>query len=622
MAQYVAHAANAPDLSQSHLKEKIDLFISCNDLKSKDLNSTSDPFVVVYVRVKNVFQELGRTEAMKDNPNPTFATQFKMDYYFEEQQVLRFDVYDEDKKGSQKLKDHDFIGSATMILGEIIHEKGQILSKKLLNKKKSPIKNSKSKKYSSVTITAEKVAGHGNELITLQISMKGLAKMDGLFGKSDPYFTISRSREDGKSVVVYKSIVIKSNLNPIYDFFQIETQTLCNCDGYRPITISVYDWDKSGNDDLIGHVQTNLNELRSKPQHMTIVGKKSTKQYGEINVIRFKAKALHGFLDYIEGGAEISLCVAIDFTGSNGHAKDNQSLHYIYGGQPSQYQNAIRQIGNIISAYDFDKKFPVWGFGAWMNKVVYHDFALNFDETNPEVHGIYGIEQSYLNAIRSEKFQFSGPTLFEPILKKAKACGEIAHKTNDLYYLILLILTDGIINDMKQTKDAIVEMANSNLPISIIIVGVGNADFAAMHELDGDDHGLMNSKGKYAKRDIVQFVRLNAYNSLNELSKETLMEIPKQFVSYAKFHGIVPGQKQKAQRDGNLFAMSEDEMKEQQYGALEADASAYDPTGDMFANAPLPTGWERGYDENGRPYYVNEVDKTTQWEHPSSIQNQ
>ena len=39
--------------------------------------------------------------------------------------------------------------------------------------------------------------------------------------------------------------------------------------------------------------------------------------------------------------------------------------------------------------------------------------------------------------------------------------------------------------------------------MSIIIVGVGPADFAAMDELDSDDRRL-SSHGRYAERDIVQ----------------------------------------------------------------------------------------------------------------------
>jgi hypothetical protein len=45
----------------------------------------------------------------------------------------------------------------------------------------------------------------------------------------------------------------------------------------------------------------------------------------------------------------------------------------------------------------------------------------------------------------------------------------------------------------------------SNLPLSIIIVGIGNANFDNMNRLDGDG-GLYGSKGQTAQRDIVQFV--------------------------------------------------------------------------------------------------------------------
>ena len=55
-------------------------------------------------------------------------------------------------------------------------------------------------------------------------------------------------------------------------------------------------------------------------------------------------------------------------------------------------------------------------------------------------------------------------------------------------FFVLLILTDGVINDMDATKKTIID--NSNLPFSIIIVGVGDADFSLMDELDSDDHLL------------------------------------------------------------------------------------------------------------------------------------
>lgn len=69
---------------------------------------------------------------------------------------------------------------------------------------------------------------------------------------------------------------------------------------------------------------------------------------------------------------------------------------------------------------------------------------------------------------------------------------------------MLLIITDGVITDMDQTRTAIVEA--SYLPMSIIIVGVGRADFSAMEFLDSDDKLLRSARGDVAARDIVQFV--------------------------------------------------------------------------------------------------------------------
>ena len=53
---------------------------------------------------------------------------------------------------------------------------------------------------------------------------------------------------------------------------------------------------------------------------------------------------------------------------------------------------------------------------------------------------------------------------------------------------MLLVVTDGAISDMPQTVAAVV--GASDLPLSIIICGVGNADFSSMEELDADDEPL------------------------------------------------------------------------------------------------------------------------------------
>ncbi len=48
-----------------------------------------------------------------------------------------------------------------------------------------------------------------------------------------------------------------------------------------------------------------------------------------------------------------------------------------------------------------------------------------------------------------------------------------------------MIITDGEGEDIEEAKDLIVEL--SEMPCSIIIVGVGSESFEKLVELDGDD---------------------------------------------------------------------------------------------------------------------------------------
>jgi hypothetical protein len=79
-------------------------------------------------------------------------------------------------------------------------------------------------------------------------------------------------------------------------------------------------------------------------------------------------------------------------------------------------------------------------------------------------------------------------------------------------YNIALILTDGAIMDLTQTIDQVVR--SSDLPVSIIIIGVGDADFDSMEQLDADlDPLYSNATGKCASRDVVQFVKFNDFKN-------------------------------------------------------------------------------------------------------------
>ena len=91
---------------------------------------------------------------------------------------------------------------------------------------------------------------------------------------------------------------------------------------------------------------------------------------------------------------------------------------------------------------------------------------------------------------------------------------------------------------MPRTKDLIYQLAE--YPCSIIIVGVGNADFSAMEELDGDDGALTNQAGQRVARDIVQFVEFNQCMVRGDLAEQVLKEVPDQVCSYMERAGFKP----------------------------------------------------------------------------------
>ncbi len=88
------------------------------------------------------------------------------------------------------------------------------------------------------------------------------------------------------------------------------------------------------------------------------------------------------------------------------------------------------------------------------------------------------------------KVSLSGPTYFAPLLQYINKVVNFTAEEFPMKYFTVLIMTDGEIHDMQETIDEIV--VSSTLPVSIIIVGVGHANFNAMHELDADDGPLFS----------------------------------------------------------------------------------------------------------------------------------
>ena len=177
---------------------------------------------------------------------------------------------------------------------------------------------------------------------------------------------------------VHRSEVVKNNLSPTWKDTVVELSVLCQGDLDKPVRISVFDHESSGKHVLMGQADTTVNGLKGLPSLKLKVKGKET---GTITVTKADVSGIEDvtaqmaattvedspapadepapaafvpppasggayvpgggvggayvpgggggayvptpprgatFVDYVSGGCELNVCVAIDFTGSNG----------------------------------------------------------------------------------------------------------------------------------------------------------------------------------------------------------------------------------------------------------------------------------------------------------------
>ena len=247
-------------------------------------------------------------------------------------------------------------------------------------------------------------------------------------------------------------------------------------------------------------------------------------------------------MEYLKEGLNLNLNIAIDYTLSNEEPNNPNSLHYLYGNEPNDYEKAIFSCGTIVGYYDRDQIFPCYGFGGipFKESITSHCFNINFQES-PDIYLIDNVIKAYKESFN--KITLYGPTYFAPIIKKVmNDLKKILNQSpQDNHYEILMILTDGLINDMDETVKLLIDC--ESLPLSVIIIGIGNSDFTNMIYLDGDVEPLTDNNGRVTRRDLVQFVEYEKFKNgfysgnNNELSEEVLKEIPKQIEEYYSMFG-------------------------------------------------------------------------------------
>jgi len=513
-------------------RDKIDLFFSLIDVVNPNLLHSFSITIINNVKL-NIETYLGDLED-RSGKNIHYGNSFSVDYYFQREQELIIEpkINGKNTGNPKRIALSQLITSPSNKITIMFEGIGSlIVNFKQVKIRKTPSENLMSSFQFTFNFRNKDIM---NNIIS------------GLF------FVIYNTSFNQEKHALYKSqeFSVKNNF-VTSNIINLYTDSLCPDNNKNNLIYLGIFCPSLMKGKPIGYAQFTLSQLEYnlKMDQLTNINIDSIK-YGGLGVVQinYDETVKLTFVDYLSRGMQINLDIAIDYTASNN--ENPIPLHNINGMQKNDYEKAIESCGSILAFYDYDKLFPVYGFGgipfgqSFSPNMVSHCFNINFQQ-DPNIKGIDNILRIYRESVG--KVTLAAPTYFTPVLNKVieEIKFDLKNRQEENHYYVLLILTDGCINDMQQTCDKIVEA--SYLPLSIIIVGIGNADFSLMELLDGDKFPLKNSRGELRKRDIVQFVKFEDFKKNNaidygtDLTEEVLKEIPTQVEEYyekcGKFYG-------------------------------------------------------------------------------------
>ena len=370
------------------------------------------------------------------------------------------------------------------------------------------------------------------------------------FDAPDPYFRLEQlNAEDQSWSVVWKSEVIMDTKFPTWNVARLPLQLLCQDDDpTKPLKITIWEWNRFTAHELVGYVETSVNELVTKakrgiPILDVMVDKKTIfrgikpKKAGSLKVLKSRILHIPSMLQYLSGGCELDLMVAIDCTLNNGNPSQQDGLHYSSESWLNDYQAILFKIGSVFDSYE-GQDFVLWGYGA--RTPAGQQSFFNMGEKLKGANDLVKAYDRTFSPTNRNRLIMEKDAELRQIIQSAMSRAVKAVENNRQCYSTLVILSTGCCSDAKESIEAICQAEDS--PLSIVIIGIGQGDMKPIKKLAGGEDGrLFHSNGVQVQRQIVNFVSLHEFHgNTRECVSEALHEVPEQFVQHFVTSGIEP----------------------------------------------------------------------------------
>ena len=259
------------------------------------------------------------------------------------------------------------------------------------------------------------------------------------------FFEILRCRTSGDWVPFFQSTFQKYER---YTFcrwpeFSLNMDALTRGDDQKPIKFLLKKWyniyiyiyrNKQGHEEIGSTTLTmeQLKELRNEPElrnreiRISFMGS----YLGSFVYEQIELALHYTFLDYVFGGCDLMLILAIDFSFANLKmyndptiSSEEKRVHPLHSmkneNEKNEFIRAISAVGSVLQHYDSDNRIPALGFGAKLPPFydsVSHCFALNGNIFAPENTGLDKVLYKYDQIINKHKIICSGPSKFAMVV--------------------------------------------------------------------------------------------------------------------------------------------------------------------------------------------------------------
>jgi Ca2+-dependent lipid-binding protein len=231
----------------------VEIHISCEKLPDLDIFSKSDPVCHVYMKNSKHdvnWIKLGETEQINNNLNPEFVKSFELNYYFERDQMLKFELYDVDVMS----KEH--IGNLEIQVARVMgsHSQSFVGDLKIEGKTTSRGK---------IKVRLEQVSKNNDMIYFDAVAVNLPSKQMWFFGSDNPFMFIERSRspDSDEFIRVIQTDHKAGTTNPKWNKLRFPAKKLCNGEIDNRLKFKLFSFSKSGKHKAYGEFVTTLAQL-------------------------------------------------------------------------------------------------------------------------------------------------------------------------------------------------------------------------------------------------------------------------------------------------------------------------------------------------------------------------